>query len=116
MRLLHYSGNSYTYRAQQDTQTKLSYASGSSGVQKPHPSPALSTSQTMKVQTMLSRALPAVVLLTSASLGLAAESAGHSVAQVTPLQKVVTLLDGMLAKGKKEKHEEEVEFAKFQAW
>jgi hypothetical protein len=70
----------------------------------------------MKVQTMLSRALPAVVLLTSASLGLAAESAGHSVAQVTPLQKVVTLLDGMLAKGKKEKHEEEVEFAKFQAW
>merc|ERR1719235_363311 len=37
-------------------------------------------------------------------------------ASVTPLQKVVQMLDGVLAKGKKEKHEEEVEFAKFHEW
>jgi predicted nucleic acid-binding Zn-ribbon protein len=35
---------------------------------------------------------------------------------VTPLQKVVEMLDSVLAKGKKEKHEEEVEFAKFHEW
>jgi len=35
---------------------------------------------------------------------------------VTPLQKVVEMLDSALAKGKKEKHEEEVEFAKFHEW
>mmetsp|Transcript_79941 Transcript_79941/g.258505 ORF Transcript_79941/g.258505 Transcript_79941/m.258505 type:complete len:673 (+) Transcript_79941:38-2056(+) len=46
--------------------------------------------------------------------GLAACDA--AVAGVTPVQKVIQLLDGMLAKGKEEKHAEEVEFAKFQAW
>jgi len=35
---------------------------------------------------------------------------------VTPLQKVLQMLDDMVAKGKKEKHEEEVEFAKFHEW
>merc|ERR1719460_165013 len=35
---------------------------------------------------------------------------------VTPIQKVIEMMDGMLAKGKKEKHEEEVEFAKFHEW
>merc|ERR1719327_798695 len=35
---------------------------------------------------------------------------------VTPLQKVVQMLEGVKAKGKKEKHEEEVEFAKFHEW
>merc|ERR1719356_240861 len=35
---------------------------------------------------------------------------------VTPLQQVLNLLDGMVAKGKQEKHEEEVEFAKFHEW
>jgi hypothetical protein len=39
-----------------------------------------------------------------------------SAMDVTPLQKVISMLDGMLAKGKKEKHEEEVEFAKFHEW
>jgi DNA repair exonuclease SbcCD ATPase subunit len=37
-------------------------------------------------------------------------------ADVTPIQKVIEMMDGMLAKGKKEKHEEEVEFAKFKEW
>merc|ERR1719238_492867 len=50
-------------------------------------------------------------LITAASiLGLA------SALDVTPLQKVVQMLDGVLAKGKEEKHEEEVEFAKFHEW
>merc|ERR1719486_1821929 len=35
---------------------------------------------------------------------------------VTPIQKVIQMMDGMVAKGKKEKHEEEVEFAKFHEW
>jgi len=34
-----------------------------------------------------------------------------SLAQVTPVQKVLELLQGMLEKGKKEKHEEQVQFA-----
>merc|ERR1740127_296316 len=37
-------------------------------------------------------------------------------ADVTPIQKEIEMMDGMLAKGKKEKHEEEVEFAKFHEW
>jgi len=35
---------------------------------------------------------------------------------VTPIQKVIEMMDSMLAKGKKEKHEEEVEFTKFHEW
>lgn len=35
---------------------------------------------------------------------------------VTPIQKVIQMMDALLAKGKKEKHEEEVEFAKFHEW
>jgi len=35
---------------------------------------------------------------------------------VTPLQKVVQMLEGVLAKGKAEKQDESVEFAKYQAW
>ena len=31
--------------------------------------------------------------------------------QVTPVQKVIELMEGMLAKGKKEKHDEQVQFA-----
>merc|ERR1719263_1741791 len=37
-------------------------------------------------------------------------------ADVTPIQKVIEMMDGMLAKGKSEKHEEEVEFTKFHEW
>jgi len=35
---------------------------------------------------------------------------------VTPIQKVIEMMDGMLAKGQQEKHEEEVEFTKFHEW
>merc|ERR1719232_183327 len=34
-------------------------------------------------------------------------------AQVTPVQKVIQLLEGMSAKGKKEKHDEQVQFAAY---
>jgi hypothetical protein len=39
-----------------------------------------------------------------------------SALDVTPLQKVIQMLDGVKAKGKEEKHQEEVEFAKFHEW
>merc|ERR1719316_2439329 len=38
---------------------------------------------------------------------------GASAASVTPVQKVVQLLNGMVEKGKKDKHEEQVQFAAY---
>eukprot|EP00419_Tripos_fusus_P027038 CAMPEP_0172706574 /NCGR_PEP_ID=MMETSP1074-20121228/46236_1 /TAXON_ID=2916 /ORGANISM="Ceratium fusus, Strain PA161109" /LENGTH=49 /DNA_ID= /DNA_START= /DNA_END= /DNA_ORIENTATION= len=35
----------------------------------------------------------------------------HSAVAVTPVQKVIQLLENMSGKGKKEKHEEQVQFA-----
>lgn len=43
-------------------------------------------------------------------------TASASVSTVTPIQKVLQLLDGMSVKGKQAKHVEEVEFAKFSEW
>mmetsp|Transcript_112516 Transcript_112516/g.206490 ORF Transcript_112516/g.206490 Transcript_112516/m.206490 type:complete len:682 (+) Transcript_112516:56-2101(+) len=37
-------------------------------------------------------------------------------AEVTPVQKVIDLMDGMLAKGKEEKHAEQVQFAAYKQW
>jgi len=42
--------------------------------------------------------------------------ASASALDVTPLGKVVQMLNGVLAKGQAEKHDEEVEFAKFHEW
>jgi len=39
-----------------------------------------------------------------------------SAAKVTPLEKITEMMNGMLSKGKSEKHNEEVEFAKFKVW
>merc|ERR1719463_1014499 len=39
--------------------------------------------------------------------------AGGVRSEVTPVQKVIQLLTGMLAKGKSEKHEEQVQFAAY---
>merc|ERR1719456_1812495 len=58
----------------------------------------------MKMQTM--RAL----VLAAAAAGT---SAGSARSEVTPVQKVIQLLNGMLEKGKKEKHEEQVQFAAY---
>merc|ERR1719408_556808 len=56
------------------------------------------------------------MMRTSACLALCVAPAAATQADVTPIQKVIEMMDGMLAKGKKEKHEEEVEFAKFHEW
>merc|ERR1719267_501104 len=40
-------------------------------------------------------------------------AAGTSAASVTPVQKVIELLNGMVEKGKKEKHDEQVQFAAY---
>merc|ERR1719396_326906 len=47
---------------------------------------------------------------------LGAPACSSTQADVTPIQKVIEMMDSMLAKGKKEKHEEEVEFTKFHEW
>jgi hypothetical protein len=47
---------------------------------------------------------------------LNASSCFSAKADVTPIEKVIEMMDSMLAKGKKEKHEEEVEFTKFHEW
>merc|ERR1719160_2229523 len=39
--------------------------------------------------------------------------AGASATRVTPVQKVIQLLNGMVEKGKKEKHDEQVQFAEY---
>merc|ERR1712100_684524 len=38
---------------------------------------------------------------------------GANASTVTPVQKVIQLLNGMVEKGKKEKHEEQVQFAAY---
>ena len=49
------------------------------------------------------------------SLAVSSVGFGHANA-VTPLQKVIQMLDQMSGKGKQEKHEEEVAFAAFHEW
>jgi len=49
-------------------------------------------------------------------LALLAAPVASKKADVTPIEKVLEMMDQMLAKGKKEKHEEEVEFTKFHQW
>jgi len=48
------------------------------------------------------------LVLLAVLAGVAAEQS-----QVTPVQKVIQLLNGMVEKGKKEKHEEQVQFAAY---
>merc|ERR1719493_326466 len=40
-------------------------------------------------------------------------SAGKTLGSVTPVQKVIQLMEGMAAKGKEEKHKEQVQFAAY---
>merc|ERR550514_2461833 len=47
------------------------------------------------------------------ALLLAPAYAGGTMSEVTPVQKVIQLLTGMLEKGKSEKHEEQVQFAAY---
>jgi len=48
--------------------------------------------------------------------GLGAQAAGRNVASVTPIQKVLELMDGMLEKGIAEKKSEEVKYSAFAQW
>jgi hypothetical protein len=50
------------------------------------------------------------------SLSLVASYAAASDSGVTPIQKVLTMLDAMVKNGKEAKHTEEVEFASYQQW
>merc|ERR1719215_1154081 len=52
-----------------------------------------------------------VAVVVSAFVVLSNGAAARS--EVTPVQKVLQLLEGMLAKGKKEKHDEQVQFAAY---
>jgi hypothetical protein len=54
--------------------------------------------------------------LLAAAVAVASLAGRGEAVTVTPVQKVIQMLDGMLAKGKEEKHAEEVAFAKFQEW
>merc|ERR1719238_1157568 len=54
------------------------------------------------------------MFLTLASLLLCSSAVAlDASAEVTPVQKVIQLMEGMLEKGKKEKHEEQVQFAAY---
>merc|ERR1719390_86902 len=46
-------------------------------------------------------------------LAASGTSVDGATSEVTPVQKVIQLLNGMLEKGKQEKHEEQVQFAAF---
>merc|ERR1719217_1621818 len=64
----------------------------------------------IRVILQIGLVLQAVVPTTSARISL------NTHAKVTPIQKVLEMMGEALAKGKKEKNEEEVEFAKFKAF
>merc|ERR1719262_1181482 len=49
----------------------------------------------------------------SVVIAVALLAVGTSASEVTPVQKVIQLMNGMLEKGKKEKHEEQVQFAAY---
>jgi len=69
------------------------------------------------VGTMRAEAASGASASSGASAGHASGATRYRVkVNVTPLQKLIQLLDGMVAKGKKEKIEEQVEFAKFHEW
>jgi len=60
-----------------------------------------------------SRTFGKVTLASESSVKDGSAAHAQAGAKVTPVQKVIQLLQGMLEKGKKEKHEEQVQFAAF---
>jgi len=67
----------------------------------------------MKTVLALATLIAAAHAETGAGGLIAAYAKAESEAKVTPVQKVIELLQGMLEKGKKEKHEEQVQFAAY---
>jgi len=55
-------------------------------------------------------------MMASARVAFGAAIAAQNGASVTPIQKVLTLLGDMLAKGKQEKEDEATKFASFEQW
>merc|ERR1719389_492764 len=55
--------------------------------------------------------LSTVLIIALAAAPVAAKTGNE--AEVTPVQKVIQLMNGMLEKGKKEKHDEQVQFAAY---
>merc|ERR1719387_2236921 len=53
------------------------------------------------------------IVLSLLSLSVSALANQRTSSGVTPVQKVVQLMEGMLAKGQKEKHDEQVQFAAY---
>jgi len=72
-----------------------------------------SLSQVRQNRSSRTMALPKFVRLLAICTSAAASKVGT---EITPIQQVVQLLSEMVAKGTAEKHEEEVEFAKFHEW
>jgi prefoldin subunit 5 len=56
---------------------------------------------------------PVVVFVMMLSFGASRAANVAAESKVTPVQKVIQLLEGMLEKGKKEKHDEQVQFAAY---
>merc|ERR1719517_82440 len=61
----------------------------------------------------MQRASKIAALLSVCTLCTHATRANTRRSAVTPVQKVISLLEGMSDKGKKEKHEEQVQFAAY---
>merc|ERR1719428_2495726 len=55
-------------------------------------------------------------LVASLALAAVSASAARELSEVTPLQKVIQLLEGMVAKGKKEKQAEQMQFAAYKTF
>jgi len=70
----------------------------------------------LKLPSKRSRNRVSEMAMKLVAAAFAASTVSGSTVDVTPLQKVVQMLDEVLAKGRKEKHAEEVEFAKFHEW
>merc|ERR1719428_1001236 len=55
-------------------------------------------------------------LVASLALAAVSASAARELSEVTPLQKVIQLMEGMVAKGKKEKQAEQMQFAAYKSF
>merc|ERR1719456_599521 len=67
----------------------------------------------------MQRSMQAAIIFALLAAAAHASSEGladTSATQVTPVEKVLELLNGMVAKGKKEKHDEQVQFAAYKQW
>lgn len=86
------------------------------------PSATLAHSARRRLLLHLSRSFSAIMqvmqslLISVALLGASANNHALVRSQVTPVQKVIQLMEGMEAKGKEEMHKEQVQFAAYKQW